>query len=701
MDFAASSTPTPVGERLHHPRPERPRTVGATYNIPIETLTAAEIATLMASSTVQSKMRSVGGGKQTEAPLVAAEVSGSYLRLPRFKGTTDFPDTPIHPMIERGTPMGKDVAFVGELDPKRNQINAYAAILKWMKTARTASCGIGGIVRMPCGKGKTVLVIKAMVDSGVRCVFVAPSNVLLKQVVARLHHYAPNAKIAIVQQDKCDTAGADIIVAMQHSLAGRTYPPETFAGVGFVVFDEVHKSCARKMSRAIVKQWARGPAMIMGVSATPKRNDGFDAILAWHFGPEIFGMDPDDTDTGYANVEMCGFDEQEHRVRGYKGKVGDWNLAKNLTCIADDVNRTLSIAKMMVIVVVHGRRPVVMAHRKHHVCMLGEFYNTMLKCYVDANGHKPASATDTAAYATRVLCIPSVEEALTEEEEQTALQLVVTVKQAFDSRLYALSVLAGTLESKKKSIENLTNRTNDPCCKVVCHRATEEEMALSGIIVATYQLFRDGVDVENRDTLFLASPVSAVVQACGRVQRLMRGKLPPLVIDCVDPHASYKNQFKTRKRQYKKFRCFESGKTGPLPDDHAQCEAWLWNLFCTADVLPDAAMCDANPLTTASKDQSATSCPVSRFTFASNKKVIDSNYAGMAAGHSTSSSSSRLEKLVNRQHRMDDAPITQFFNPVVVERSTTLTKALPAQNALLYPQQNRKRQRTDNAKAPM
>ena len=73
------------------------------------------------------------------------------------------------------------------------------------------------------------------------------------------------------------------------------------------------------------------------------------------------------------------------------------------------------------------------------------------------------------------------------------------------------------------------------------------------IIIATYSLAHEGLDIPKLDSLILASPKSDVVQACGRIMRETKGKLfSPYIIDIVDSVGPMMAQFAKRKQFYKK-----------------------------------------------------------------------------------------------------------------------------------------------------
>ena len=70
------------------------------------------------------------------------------------------------------------------------------------------------------------------------------------------------------------------------------------------------------------------------------------------------------------------------------------------------------------------------------------------------------------------------------------------------------------------------------------------------IIIATYAMASEGLDIKTLTTLFMATPKSDVRQSVGRILRSEQST--PLVIDIVDPHTIFNNQYKKRKAYYSK-----------------------------------------------------------------------------------------------------------------------------------------------------
>ena len=68
--------------------------------------------------------------------------------------------------------------------------------------------------------------------------------------------------------------------------------------------------------------------------------------------------------------------------------------------------------------------------------------------------------------------------------------------------------------------------------------------------MATYSMAAEALDIKSLTTLFMLTPKTDVQQAVGRILRVKHSK--PLVVDFVDAHGIFQNQWKKRKTFYKK-----------------------------------------------------------------------------------------------------------------------------------------------------
>lgn len=64
--------------------------------------------------------------------------------------------------------------------------------------------------------------------------------------------------------------------------------------------------------------------------------------------------------------------------------------------------------------------------------------------------------------------------------------------------------------------------------------AEREESVKCQILLGTYQIAKEGLDIPELDTLILATPQRDIIQAVGRILRELEGKSNPVVIDLVD-----------------------------------------------------------------------------------------------------------------------------------------------------------------------
>jgi superfamily II DNA or RNA helicase len=95
-----------------------------------------------------------------------------------------------------------------------------------------------------------------------------------------------------------------------------------------------------------------------------------------------------------------------------------------------------------------------------------------------------------------------------------------------------------------------------------------DESEKKQIIIATYSLAHEGLDIPKLDSLILATPKSDVVQACGRILRETKGKKHnPYIIDIVDKIGLLMNQHRKRKTFYKKSGFDTGGKKQSEPEE--------------------------------------------------------------------------------------------------------------------------------------
>jgi superfamily II DNA or RNA helicase len=70
------------------------------------------------------------------------------------------------------------------------------------------------------------------------------------------------------------------------------------------------------------------------------------------------------------------------------------------------------------------------------------------------------------------------------------------------------------------------------------------------VVIATYSMAQEALDIKSLTTLIMATPKTDIEQAVGRILRQKHGN--PIVVDIVDTHAPFQNQWQKRQKFYKK-----------------------------------------------------------------------------------------------------------------------------------------------------
>ena len=80
--------------------------------------------------------------------------------------------------------------------------------------------------------------------------------------------------------------------------------------------------------------------------------------------------------------------------------------------------------------------------------------------------------------------------------------------------------------------------------------AALKESESKKVIVASYAMAAEGLDIKSLTTLIMATPKTDIEQSVGRILREKHGS--PVVVDIIDEHDPFKNQWNKRKAFYKK-----------------------------------------------------------------------------------------------------------------------------------------------------
>ena len=137
----------------------------------------------------------------------------------------------------------------------------------------------------------------------------------------------------------------------------------------------------------------------------------------------------------------------------------------------------------------------------------------------------------------------------TDERTQFIRKVIVNEAKSFEGQQFLV------LSQNKSLLSNLANLIvpEELTTGFYVGGMKREDLAESEnkkVILATYGMAAEGLDISGLTTIVLATPRTDITQAVGRILRTKHER--PLVIDIVDVHDCFQSQVKKRKRFYQK-----------------------------------------------------------------------------------------------------------------------------------------------------
>ena len=154
----------------------------------------------------------------------------------------------------------------------------YQKAIKKETISRINSSGCC-VLSLYCGFGKTVFAIY------MACKLRLPTLVLVNKVVLadqwrdRIQTTCPNATVQFLKPKDQPNMEADFYIVNAINIP--KISAELLSGVGTLIVDELHLICAKTLHTAMLYL---NPRYLIGLSATPYRPDGLDALINTYFG---------------------------------------------------------------------------------------------------------------------------------------------------------------------------------------------------------------------------------------------------------------------------------------------------------------------------------------------------------------------------------------------------------------------------------
>lgn len=322
--------------------------VGATYSIPLSSLSDTQVKDEKAALTMQAH------GTYGSVRPVAFEVwyiQGGAIHLPRFYGLERYG----RPEDDRRT-LGaalSDNTFEGTLSEVQER--AKAVVLG----KHLRSCDVGGaMICLPCGLGKTVLAVHLACALNRKTVVIVHKGVIRDQWIAAFNKFAPGLKVGVVQGGtNWEVDGVDVVIAMILTLAKRTdVDYSTFEAFGTVIVDECHHLAAKVMNRSM--KWFAA-FFVIGLTADKVRADGMTPLLHHSLGQEAFRAERGGTES--VRVSIATY--KDPNSKELLGRDGKPLMSLMLNQMAVDPRRNRFIVQRVVHMHNNGRVQLILSDR--------------------------------------------------------------------------------------------------------------------------------------------------------------------------------------------------------------------------------------------------------------------------------------------------------------------------------------------------
>ncbi len=416
-------------------------------------------------------------------------------------------------LVPEGTSLRSDLQFIGKpYDYQKAVVDHFLF------------AGSNGLICVPCGRGKTFMAIWTALRIGKKFLVIVDKEFLMNQWKGELEALVPGIQIGILQEDRCQI-GEETVVGKKMGVAElKQVCKEKGLKVGGKreellerireqdpLFEDVEKKtiqydCTIAMIQTLVQR--DFPQNIF---------DSFGFTIfdeCHHLGAQHFSKVFNKVQTRYA----LGLSATPVRDDGLT-KVFEWHLGKPVYW-----EKTREPDPDVIV------KPLYMEFEE-------ETY-TRLPLDWRKEVVMPRLLTQILEYAPRTKII---------------VDTIVELCKHDDRRVLVLSERISHLEHIEKGI-----KPSGYSMSYYIGGMKEEEReggaATAKILLATYAMASEAMNIKTLNSVVLASPRKKVEQSTGRILRIRahERKVSPIIVDVVDSHDMYRGQYRKRLAYYRK-----------------------------------------------------------------------------------------------------------------------------------------------------
>ena len=324
------------------------------YALLKSSLTSEEDISIRKQLTVKPNTFSKYGGVEAEEFPTYLE-SATRLYLPRMWAREHLGPEESSVMVE-GVPLPSNLKFTGK--PYEYQENIINLFLE---------ADANGLICVPCGKGKTFMAISIAFRLGKRFMVIVDKEFLLDQWAGEMRNLCPGIRIGRFQTDQMEVEPEmyDCTICMIQTIVKRQIPETVLRSYGFTIFDECHHLGAKHFSKVLNKIQTKH---MLGLSATPTRDDGLTKVFEWHLGKPVYWEKKREADET-VRVEILRYENDDPAYTNTPtNSRGEVILPRLLTQIVNCRERSLFIAdKLKELIKEPTRRILVLSERIGHL----------------------------------------------------------------------------------------------------------------------------------------------------------------------------------------------------------------------------------------------------------------------------------------------------------------------------------------------
>lgn len=447
------------------------------YSIRKDALTPVETKALQTDlfvcPVINPKFAAVGAKEALSFKIYRESATRWY--VPRHYGVEKFgkEDSSV---LSEGLPM--TVPFTGTPYPYQTDI-----------VDQFINAGANGLICVPCGRGKTFMAILIAARLAKRFLVIVDKEFLMNQWKGELEALMPGLNIGILQGPRREVEPEyDCTICMIQTLCGKDFSETIFQSYGFAIFDECHHLGAQHFSKTLSKIQVKH---MLGLSATPKREDGLTKVFFWFLGQPVYWEKTREPDPSVS--------------------------VKSVHITSDDP--------------VYNTTPT---NWKGEI-VTAQLLGNILGC---------------------------------EERTQEIVRWILLLAEEPERKILVLSERIGHLEA----IENLLKPSGHAIGYYIGgmkEAIRESGAAAAKILLASYAMASEAMNIKTLNAVVLASPRKSVEQSTGRILRVRQSErtVIPVIVDIVDSQQMYRSQWKKRCSYYKQctynMETWQHGATSP------------------------------------------------------------------------------------------------------------------------------------------